>query len=222
MHAVSLNPSSNMKAMVGSIAIHAFIGAWFLSSTTQVEIMPQQMIKVTMIAAPATEMVEQKSDIPPQEKPQPKKVVKPVKTPAPRKESALGMVKPEITHAAPPLPKEQALAALSPSAGNISAAQASAQLVTTAPLFDAAYLNNPVPEYPAQAKRRGMEGSVMLGVVVRQDGTAKSVGIAESSGFAMLDASAKKAVSRWKFIPAKRGDETVEARVMVPIDFRLE
>jgi hypothetical protein len=29
-------------------------------------------------------------------------------------------------------------------------------------------------------------------------------------------------VSRWKFVPAKRGGEIVEARVMVPIEFRLE
>lgn len=218
--AIHLSDTSNMRAMAGSIALHALIGAWFLSSVVPVEIMPQQMIKVTMIAAPAAEIVEQKSEILPQEKPQPQKVVEHVKPPVPRKEPARAMVQQETMQAAPSSP--QALASLSPSAGNSAAAQASEQLVTTAPLFDAAYLNNPAPEYPAQAKRRGMQGSVMLGVVVRHDGTAKSVTVAESSGFAMLDESAKDAVSRWKFVPARKGNETVEARVMVPIDFRLE
>lgn len=218
--AIHFTDISNMRAVAGSIALHALIGTWFLSSIVPVEIMPHQMIKVTMIAAPAAEIVEQKSEILPQRKLRSKELVEAVKPPVPRKDPAHAMVQQEITQAAPSSP--HALASLSPSAGNNAAAQASAQLVTTAPLFDAAYLNNPVPEYPAQAKRRGMEGSVMLGVVVTSDGAAKSVTVAKSSGFAMLDESAKNSVSRWKFVPARKGDETVEARVMVPIDFRLE
>ena len=67
-----------------------------------------------------------------------------------------------------------------------------------------------------------MEGSVLLSVIVGPDGTAKSVNVSKSSGFAMLDASAKDAVSRWKFVPAKRGNETIEARVIVPIEFKME
>lgn len=209
-----------MKAIPVSIALHVCLGAWFLPHAAPVEIMPQQMIKVTIISAPSTEFLEQKSERPPQEKAPPKKKMESVKQPVPRPAPARAMLPQDITQAPPP--SAQASASPSPSAGSNEAAPSSAQLVTTAPLFDAAYLNNPVPEYPAQAKRRGMEGSVMLGVVVRQDGTVKSVTVAESSGFAMLDASAQDAVSRWKFVPARKGNETVEARVMVPIDFRLE
>lgn len=222
MHAVPLKPSSNMGAMAGSIAIHAFVATWLLSSVMPAEMIPQQMIKLTLVATPSAESVEQKpapvSQPIPIEKIQNHAVKKPKNTP---KESPRAMQKaenPPLTQAAP----VQALAALSPAAGHSANTTETAQLVITKPLFDAAYLQNPAPEYPAQAKRRNMEGTVMLDVVVSQVGAARSVYIAESSGFALLDESAKNAVSRWKFVPAKRGGETVEARVMVPIEFRLE
>ena len=212
--------AATMRAISGSIALHVCIGAWFLSHAAPLEIMPQQMIKVTMMAAPSTELMEQTSQTPLPQKAAPQKMVENVKQPVPRPAQSRAMLPQNVTQAPPS--SAQASAPISPSAGSNAAAPSSAQLVTTAPLFDAAYLNNPAPEYPARAKRRGMEGSVMLGVVVRKDGAAKSVTIEESSGFSMLDASAKHAVSRWKFVPARKGNETVEARVMVPIDFRLE
>jgi protein TonB len=218
MYSASLVPSSNMRAMAGSIAFHALIGVWFLSSVVPVEIMPQQMIKVTMIAAPSAEPVEQKHtptpQPPPPEKVQKHEVKKPKESPR-----AMQQIKPP-----PPAQATLAeqLAALAPAAGKTANTTETAQLVMTKPLFDAEYLNNPAPEYPAQAKRRNMEGTVMLDVAVSAAGTAQHVRIAESSGFALLDESARHTVSRWKFVPAKHGGEIVEARVMIPIEFRLE
>lgn len=218
MYAASLKTSSNMRAMASSIAFHAFVTAWFLSSATPVEIMPQQMIKVTLLAAPSAEPVEQNPAPVPQPTPPDKVQNHEVKK---SKESPRAMQKPKPSPPAQAASAEQ-LAALAPAAGEITNTTEKAQMVMTKPLFDAAYLSNPAPEYPAQAKRRNMEGTVMLDVVVSQVGAARSVYIAESSGFALLDESAKNAVSRWKFVPAKRGGEIVEARVMVPIEFRLE
>ena len=37
-----------------------------------------------------------------------------------------------------------------------------------------------------------------------------------------LDEAARNAVQRWKFVPARRGDEPVSAWVIVPISFVLE
>jgi protein TonB len=130
-----------------------------------------------------------------------------------------------------PLPKKQsvlprsvdaaAAAALSPASGSTPAAGPS-QMVTTQPVFDAAYLRNPPPDYPAHAKRRGMEGTVMLEVLVSGEGAARQVMVAQSSGHALLDESAKDAVARWKFVPARRAGAAVEARVIVPVEFRLQ
>ena len=221
MRAIYVSSSANMKAMVGSIALHALAASWFLSQALPIEVMPQQIIEVTLVAPPSTEHDEQKSL--PAKQPVRKPIVKTSQRPKPqvtRKVSAHAMHKAEAPPA--PVPDEKQLSDLSPAAGQSSNATETAQLVMTKPLFDAAYLKNPAPEYPAHAKRRGMEGIVMLDVLVKHDGVPQAVIIAESSGFSLLDHSAKEAVSRWKFIPAKRGNETVEARVMVPIEFRLE
>jgi protein TonB len=72
------------------------------------------------------------------------------------------------------------------------------------------------------SRRQGEEGEVQLRVRVGSDGTALEVEIRQSSGYARLDAAARDAVLRWRFVPAKRGDEAVESWVGVPIVFSLE
>jgi periplasmic protein TonB len=42
-----------------------------------------------------------------------------------------------------------------------------------------------------------------------------------SSGISRLDDAALAAVKRWRFVPAKRGAQTVESWVLVPIEFEL-
>jgi protein TonB len=85
-----------------------------------------------------------------------------------------------------------------------------------------AYGMNPRPPYPMVARRLGMEGVVLLDVLVMPDGRAADVRLAKSSGFAPLDDSATSTVrARWRFVPARRGGVAVESRVTVPIRFRL-
>ena len=85
-----------------------------------------------------------------------------------------------------------------------------------------AYGQNPLPPYPLAARRLGMEGVVLLDVLVAPDGRAADVRLARSSGHAPLDDSAVRTVrERWRFIPARRDGTAVESRVTVPIRFRL-
>jgi protein TonB len=91
----------------------------------------------------------------------------------------------------------------------------------TMPQFTAAYLHNPAPDYPAMARRQGMEGRVLLKVAVTAQGKAAQVLLHRSSGFPLLDNAARKAVQRWQFVPAKRGDKAVYAEVVVPVQFKL-
>jgi protein TonB len=93
---------------------------------------------------------------------------------------------------------------------------------TVPPRFDAAYLKNPSPVYPSMARRRGEQGRVYLRVYVSSEGSALRVEIRTSSGSTLLDQAAKEAVERWRFVPAKQGDQPVEAWVVVPIVFTLE
>lgn len=90
------------------------------------------------------------------------------------------------------------------------------------PGFSAAYLNNPKPPYPISARRNGEAGTSFLKVLVTREGQAGKVELDRSSGFDALDRSALETVKRWRFTPATRGDERVEAWVRVPIEFHLE
>jgi protein TonB len=88
--------------------------------------------------------------------------------------------------------------------------------------FDAAYLNNPRPAYPAASRRLGEEGRVVLRVAVSSDGRPVAVDVERSSNFERLDEAARQAVVRWRFLPARRGNEAVDSAVLVPLVFRLD
>lgn len=88
--------------------------------------------------------------------------------------------------------------------------------------YNAAYLNNPSPKYPPMSRRLGEEGKVLLRVRVTADGVAAAVDLEKSSNFERLDEAARQTVARWRFVPAKRGEEAIEASVIVPIIFRLD
>ncbi len=97
-----------------------------------------------------------------------------------------------------------------------------ASVAMTPPGFNAAYLRNPAPRYPASARRAGTQGTVTLRVQVSREGLAARVDVEKSSGSPHLDAAALEAVKAWRFVPARQGAEPVESWVLVPIVFRLE
>jgi protein TonB len=83
-----------------------------------------------------------------------------------------------------------------------------------------AYGVNPEPPYPMAARRLGLQGTVVLRVVVAPDGSPVSVAVLQSSGHAVLDASAADTVrGKWRFVPARRNGVPVEDTVQVPIRF---
>jgi protein TonB len=88
--------------------------------------------------------------------------------------------------------------------------------------FDADYLNNPKPPYPAFSRRLGEQGKVLLSVSVSTQGQPENIEIKLSSGSPRLDQAALDAVKRWRFVPAKRGDTPIQSWVTVPIVFSLE
>ncbi len=92
----------------------------------------------------------------------------------------------------------------------------------TAARFDADYLQNPSPIYPALSRRLSEEGKVVLRVHVNTTGQATEVAIRTPSGYARLDNAARDAVQQWRFVPARRGDSPIDAWVLVPIVFKLE
>lgn len=76
------------------------------------------------------------------------------------------------------------------------------------------------PLYPQDLRRAGIEGVVLLMFVVRPDGTVDNIRVIKSDhqGF---NQEAVAAVSKWKFKPGEKNGRPVNARVRVPIPFRI-
>lgn len=83
-------------------------------------------------------------------------------------------------------------------------------------------LENPKPVYPAAARRRGMQGVVLLGVAVSKEGYVDKIDILQTSGFKVLDRSAVKSVKSWRFIPARMGEKNISSQMEIPIRFILK
>ena len=90
------------------------------------------------------------------------------------------------------------------------------------PNLNADYLDNPAPAYPIQSKQLGEQGKVFLKVLVNADGRVEQIALRKSSGHERLDDAAQDTVKNWRFVPAKRGSQTVAAWVIVPVSFSLE
>jgi periplasmic protein TonB len=98
---------------------------------------------------------------------------------------------------------------------------ANKQNIFTSPVGRVSMLNNPKPVYPVFARRRGLEGVVLLSVDVNSEGYPLGVKIKKGSGHTVLDRCALQTVKKWRFIPAKRGDIAVRDSVEIPIRFSL-
>lgn len=163
------------------------------------------------------------------------KVVRPVvKKPAPKPvpkapPKPLPEVKP-VTQALPEVTPVATTAPATSTSNSQSANSHSAQAKTrqtgtdggsSAPIARDASLHNPEPPYPPESRRRGEEGRVVLKVRVSREGTAESVEVERSSGHRRLDMTARRTVSRWRFIPARQNQVAVADWARVTIIFKL-
>lgn len=85
------------------------------------------------------------------------------------------------------------------------------------------YASAPAPVYPREAMLDGIEGTVLLKVLVDVDGKPLSVEIERSSGNRRLDDAARRQVLRkWMFRPAIRDGQAIQVYGMVPVSFSLQ
>jgi protein TonB len=76
------------------------------------------------------------------------------------------------------------------------------------------------PDYTEEARRRGVEGDVVMEIVVRRDGSVGDVRVLQGLGHG-LDERAIAAVRRWRFNPATRRGAPVDVLVEVAMEFKL-
>ena len=156
----------------------------------------------------------------------PATVPKPTPAPPPVRERRVVAPRPVIAmqpeQAAPAASFSVPAVATGAPVATAASAPAMASPAVTPARFDAAYLHNPRPDYPSLSRRLGEEGKVLLRVRVSREGQPAAVDLEKSSNFARLDEAARAVVAHWRFVPARRGDEAIEATVIVPVVFRLD
>jgi len=74
------------------------------------------------------------------------------------------------------------------------------------------------PDYPVNARERGLEGQTKVAVDVDSNGNVINVRLLNSSGHAELDEAAKQAAWNWKFDPSQNGKQAIPAS----INFQIE
>lgn len=78
----------------------------------------------------------------------------------------------------------------------------------------------PVPEYDDKDRKKKVNGTVVLSVIVTKDGGAADIKVTKSLTPG-LDKQAIKAVSQWRFDPATKDGEPVAVRIEIETSFRL-
>lgn len=76
------------------------------------------------------------------------------------------------------------------------------------------------PEYAEEARKAKYSGTVILRVVVDPTGHATQVEVVRPLGMG-LDENAVEAVEEWRFKPGMKGDEQVNVRATIEVNFRL-
>ncbi len=75
--------------------------------------------------------------------------------------------------------------------------------------------------YPDMAKSTGIEGKVVVNVLVGTDGKVVKAEIAPGHGVPVLNAAALDAAKQWLFRPALANNKPVAVWVAIPFNFRL-
>jgi protein TonB len=219
-----------MLALVVFVHLGALALFFYASHAKEPEVLELPRVQGILLPAPPAEKIAipsapQVPDTPVTlEPPKPEVKPKPQPKPEPKKTEP---IKPE------PLPEpvveqpsvmEEAMSEesqASPSAPPLAEASDEPGAPLTPP-EDAAHLNNPRPAYPSLSRRLREEGTVLLNVLIRADGSVAEVEIKQSSGFKRLDDTAVKAVRQWRYLPARRGNQPVDAWHLQPVEFSLK
>jgi protein TonB len=82
-------------------------------------------------------------------------------------------------------------------------------------------LERVMPHYPIRARVRGITGRVVVEVVLGRDGRIRRIRVVHP--VTLLDQAAVRAVSQWRFSPARNANGTpVSVIVDIPVVFRLD
>lgn len=195
--------SDRWKSLAVTIVVHAAV--IYVAFFATFVVPKKQELQAITVSIAATEVSKPEPPVVPKLERMPD-VVQPnlpqVETAAPASPNAIMAAPP-----APPTPTKDA--------------RDTEEAAVSPPRFDAGYLNNPSPVYPNMSRRLREVGVTQLRVRVGASGEPLEIQLATSSGYARLDEAARAAVQKWKFAPAMRNGNPIEAWVIVPVEFSL-
>ena len=88
------------------------------------------------------------------------------------------------------------------------------------PPTELAAVRTPPPDYPAELACTGVGGTTRLRIAIGPGTKPTDIELLASSGNAVLDENAIKAVKDWEFKPATRGGQPVTQKIQVPVNFK--
>jgi len=229
-----------LLAGIITLSLHAIILCWPIASDKTILPAPLavQRIVVSLGAKPAVKQaapnaepekeIVKKKEVVSQPLPSPKPEPKPKPKPKPKQPELRPVTSPVIQPAPKPQPiQKQKIVPEDqpPLQTGIGEEQKNSKTDTAAHIVQQAtplYQVNPPPKYPRLARRRGLEGVVLVETLINDHGRVKELRIALSSGHSVLDKAAMKAVRNWRFNAGTIGGRPQEMWVQVPIRFQLQ
>ena len=228
---ISLRSGASISA---TVLLHVILAFLFMLGLMEHTITPPEAPPVLvelMQSQPTPKTIEQPVAKPTPIPLRPQPVAAPAPTPQPQPSPSKVSTPTEVAQAAPVAPVS-APTAPTPPAPRAEATPAPAPPspapVVTAPSktdvsIPASYsASNQKPIYPNMSKRLGEQGTVVLRVLVKADGSAGEVEVKSSSNYSRLDQAAIDAVKTWRFNPAKIDGKATDEWYQVPIPFKLQ
>ncbi len=84
-------------------------------------------------------------------------------------------------------------------------------------------LKTVTPKYPEEARKKGIEGEVVVQALVGKKGEVQELKVIKNeSGSAEFGKAAMDAVKQWKFKPATKKGDTVSIWIAIPVKFKLD
>jgi len=75
----------------------------------------------------------------------------------------------------------------------------------------------PKPKYPDAARQKGLWGTVVLEVIIDENGCVAAARVVRS--IPLFDQAALDCVAGWRFVPARSGEKAVATKVNAPVSF---
>ena len=190
---------------------------------------PRRLSPIVLPSAPAAPTEIQRMVLPPKEM-LPASVTPPQEIPSPSPAPSI-QNQPDVTMQAIPVQEvNNALPAAAPPPATNDASSVNAQQTYGSDMPDGKSLSHPpiplkqiAPNYPEYARRRNIEGFVILQFIVDIKGRVVNPSVQQANPPGHFDTAAIRTIRQWRFSPGRNDNGTpIPCRLQMRIDFKLE